>query len=58
MFFWSAETIAACRAFVSARVAGRVEPHGTDNTQAFAAYLAPLKRTRWYVYAKRPPELL
>ena len=24
------------------------------NTQAFAAYLAPLKRTRWYVYAKRP----
>jgi hypothetical protein len=24
------------------------------NTKAFAAYLAPLKRTRWYVYAKRP----
>jgi hypothetical protein len=23
-------------------------------TKAFAAYLAPLKRTRWYVYAKRP----
>jgi len=24
------------------------------NTKAFAAYLAPLKKTRWYVYAKRP----
>ena len=24
------------------------------NTKAFTAYLAPLKRTRWYVYAKRP----
>jgi hypothetical protein len=28
------------------------------NPQAFAAFLAPLKRTRWYVYATRPPELL
>ena len=24
------------------------------NTKAFTAYLAPLKRMRWYVYAKRP----
>ena len=24
------------------------------NTKAFAAYLAPLKRTRWFVHAKRP----
>ena len=24
------------------------------NAKAFAAYLAPLKRTRWFVYAKRP----
>src|SRR5271154_6050137 len=26
------------------------------DTKAFAAYLAPLKRTRWFVYAKRPFE--
>ena len=24
------------------------------NTQAFTAFLAPLKKTRWFVYAKRP----
>ena len=47
---------------VAAHAAGQLTFHGAHaalvNTQAFAAYLAPLKRTRWYVYAKRPPELL
>jgi hypothetical protein len=43
---------------VAAHAAGQLTFHGAHtalvNTQAFAAYLAPLKRTRWYVYAKRP----
>ena len=43
---------------VAAHAAGRLMFHGTHaalvNTKAFAAYLAPLKKTRWYVYAKRP----
>ena len=47
---------------VAAHATGQLTFHGAHaalvNTQAFAAYLAPLKRTRWYVYAKRPPELL
>jgi hypothetical protein len=25
-----------------------------DNTRAFSAYLAPLRKTKWYVYGKRP----
>jgi hypothetical protein len=41
-----------------AHAAGRLIFHGAHaalvNTKAFAAYLAPLKKTRWYVYAKRP----
>ena len=40
---------------VAAHAAGRLTFHGAlVNTKAFTAYLAPLKRTRWYVYAKRP----
>jgi putative transposase/transposase-like zinc-binding protein len=43
---------------VAARAAGQLTFHGAHaalvDTKAFAAYLAPLKRTRWYVYAKRP----
>ena len=43
---------------MAAHAAGRLTFHGAHaalvNTKAFAAYLAPLKRTRWYVYAKRP----
>jgi hypothetical protein len=43
---------------IAAHAAGRLTFHGAHaalvNTKAFAAYLAPLKRTRWYVYAKRP----
>src|SRR3974377_1870351 len=43
---------------VAAHAAGQLMFHGAHaalvNAQAFAAYLAPLKRTRWYVYAKRP----
>ena len=43
---------------VAAHAAGQLTFQGAHaalvNTQAFAAYLAPLKRTRWYVYAKRP----
>jgi hypothetical protein len=43
---------------VAAHAAGRLRFHGAHaalvNTKAFTAYLAPLKRTRWYVYAKRP----
>jgi hypothetical protein len=42
----------------AAYAAGQLTFHGAHaalvNAQAFAAYLAPLKRTRWYVYAKRP----
>jgi Putative transposase len=32
----------------------RTNIHCPVNTKAFAAHLAPLKRTRWFVYAKRP----
>jgi hypothetical protein len=43
---------------LAAHAAGQLTFHGAHaalvNTKAFAAYLAPLKRTRWYVYAKRP----
>ena len=43
---------------VAAHATGQLTFHGAHaalvNTKAFAAYLAPLKRTRWYVYAKRP----
>jgi Putative transposase len=43
---------------VAAHAAGRLTFHGTHaalvNTKAFAAHLAPLERTRWFVYAKRP----
>jgi Putative transposase len=43
---------------VAAHAAGQLTFHGAHaalvNTKAFAAYLAPLKRTRWFVYAKRP----
>ena len=43
---------------MAAHAAGQLTFHGAHagpvNTKAFAAYLAPLKRTRWYVYAKRP----
>src|SRR5215475_9210680 len=43
---------------VAAHAAGQLTFHGAHaalaNAKAFAAYLAPLKRTRWYVYAKRP----
>jgi hypothetical protein len=43
---------------IAAHAAGQLAFHSAPaalvNTQAFAAYLAPLKRTRWYVYAKRP----
>jgi hypothetical protein len=43
---------------VAAHAAGQLTFHGAHaalvNTKAFAAYLAPIKRTRWYVYAKRP----
>jgi hypothetical protein len=43
---------------VAAHAAGRLTFHGAHaalvNTKAFAAHLAPLKRTRWFVYAKRP----
>jgi hypothetical protein len=43
---------------MTAHVAGQLTFHGAHaalvNTKAFAAYLAPLKKTRWYVYAKRP----
>ena len=43
---------------LAAHAARQLRFHGAHaalvNTQAFAAYLAPLKRTRWYVYAKRP----
>jgi Putative transposase/Transposase zinc-binding domain len=43
---------------VAAHAAGQLTFHGTHaalvDAKAFAAYLAPLKRRRWYVYAKRP----
>jgi hypothetical protein len=42
---------------VAAHAAGRLTFHGAHAalvTKAFAAYLAPLERTRWFVYAKRP----
>jgi hypothetical protein len=41
-----------------AHAEGRLSFHGTHaplaERQAFVAYLAPLKKTRWFVYAKRP----
>jgi hypothetical protein len=43
---------------MAAHAAGRLTFHGAHaalvNTKAFTAYLAPLKRTHWYVYAKPP----
>jgi len=43
---------------VAAHAAGQLTFYGAHaalaNAKAFAAYLAPLKRTRWFVYAKRP----
>jgi Putative transposase/Transposase zinc-binding domain len=43
---------------VAAHAAGQLRFYGAlaalGNAKAFAAYLAPLKRTRWFVYAKRP----
>jgi hypothetical protein len=43
---------------LAAHAARQLTFHGAHaalvNTQAFAAYLAPLKRMRWYVYAKHP----
>ena len=43
---------------VAAHAAGQLTFYGAHaalvDATAFAAYLAPLKRTRWFVYAKRP----
>src|SRR5215472_15850736 len=43
---------------LAAHAAGQLTFHGAlaalVDTKAFAAYLAPLKKRRWYVYAKRP----
>jgi hypothetical protein len=43
---------------LAAHRAGRLKFFGAhahlDNTPAFAAYLAPLHKTKWYVYGKRP----
>src|ERR1700737_2358345 len=43
---------------LAAHKAGRLQFFGDHaalaDTQAFAAYLAPLRRTEWVVYAKRP----
>ena len=43
---------------VAAHAAGQLTFHGTHaalvDAKAFAAYLAPLKKRRWYVYTKRP----
>ncbi len=43
---------------VAAHAAGQLTFHSAHaalvRTKAFAAYLTPLKRTRWFVYAKRP----
>jgi hypothetical protein len=42
---------------VAAHAVGQLTFHAAlVNTQAFAAYLAPLERTRWYVSAERPPD--
>jgi Putative transposase/Transposase zinc-binding domain len=42
----------------AAHRAGRLKFFGAhahlNNTRAFAAYLAPLRKTKWYVYGKRP----
>ncbi|MFA5901623.1 MAG: IS91 family transposase, partial [Hyphomicrobium sp.] len=42
----------------AAHAAGQLTFHGTHaalaDAKAFAAFLAPLKKTRWFVYAKRP----
>jgi hypothetical protein len=42
----------------AAHRAGRLKFFGAhahlNNTRAFAAYLAPLHKTKWYVYGKRP----
>src|ERR1700722_14706982 len=43
---------------VAAHAAGQLTFYGAHaalfDAAAFAAYLAPLRRTRWFVYAKRP----
>jgi hypothetical protein len=43
---------------VAAHAAGRLQFFGTHahlaDTKAFAAFLAPLRKKRWFVYAKRP----
>jgi Putative transposase/Transposase zinc-binding domain len=43
---------------IAAHAAGRLTFHRAHaalrDAKAFATYLAPLKRTRWFVYAKRP----
>src|SRR3977135_706601 len=43
---------------LAAHRAGRLTFFGAhaqlNNTRAFAAYLAPLHKTKWYVYGKRP----
>src|SRR3954452_9644181 len=43
---------------VAAHEAGRLTIFGAHSAlsaaDAFAAYLAPLRRTKWFVYAKRP----
>ena len=43
---------------IAAHAAGQLTFHGAHaglgDAKAFAAYLAPLKRRRWFVYAKRP----
>ena len=43
---------------IAAHASGRLSFFGTQahltDAGAFAAHLAPLKRTRWFVYAKRP----
>src|SRR3954452_5419103 len=43
---------------IAAHAAGQLMFYGShaplSDANAFAAYLAPLKRTRWFVYAKRP----
>ena len=45
-------------AFSAAHAAGRLSFFGEDadlaDAQSFAAYLAPLRRSEWVVYAKRP----
>ena len=46
----------------AAHAAGKLQFFGAHAhltaAKAFAAFLAPLRKTRWFVYAKRPPELL